>query len=725
MRRFLAILLFLTLSSGCDDDTESLCTDVPCEVPGTLCSKDDGECHCGTADGPICGEEESCDVETASCYPGRCNDVVCDIEGTACEDDGECHCGGLEGPVCGEHEACDVEAAECTVEMPDPVCNDGTVWTAGTLAFQEATEAWGLSGVEGTRLNLTDIDGDGFVDLLVRRGPTRADDFTGEAARNTWLLRNDGVGGFADVTESSGLLTMRGDDSGDRGRPNTIAAFADVDNDGDLDAFTGLATSDREASLDEASEIMINDGSGTFSFVESEPNRDFGWLVSPAGASFIDFDRDGNIDLWVPQASSGMGPIQDRIFQGDGSGGFTDETLDVGLQTEGWSSVDNLNAGLSHTHGWGAAACDLNGDGVPELMSPSYGRAPNHLWQGSVDEVGRVSFENRSVESGYAYDGDFTWQDNEFAACYCRDNPTAEGCDEVGSPSVVCQDNWNHSNDRERFRLGGNSAIAFCADIDNDGDIDLLTGEIRHWWAGMGSDGSELLINDGEQDMVFDRPGDAAMGLEADHLGRVSWDEGHMTNAVFDFDNDGWLDVYIGASDYPGNRGMLYHQEAPLSFVEVATDDFFEHNRSHGVVFADLDRDGDLDVVVGHSRARCSGTEPNNCYETMQVRLFENIMDEGNWIQLQLVGSGGSNRAAVGARATVATDDATQTQEVGGGFGHYGAQNDMVLHFGLGGSCEAEVTIRWPDAELTEETYTLPAGHRILIVQGEPPRVAP
>ncbi len=108
----------------------------------------------------------------------------------------------------------------------------------------------------------------------------------------------------------------------------------------------------------------------------------------------------------------------------------------------------------------------------------------------------------------------------------------------------------------------------------------------------------------------------------------------------------------------------------------------------------------------------------------MQVRLFENIMDEGNWIQLQLVGGEGANRAAIGARATVATSEVAQTQEVGGGFGHYGCQNDLVLHFGLGSDCEAEVTIRWPDTGLTEETHTLPAGYRFLLVQGEAPRVA-
>ncbi|MCZ7678483.1 MAG: CRTAC1 family protein [Sandaracinaceae bacterium] len=197
-----------------------------------------------------------------------------------------------------------------------------------------------------------------------------------------------------------------------------------------------------------------------------------------------------------------------------------------------------------------------------------------------------------------------------------------------------------------------------------------------------------------------------------------------MTAAIFDFDNDGWPDLYLGASDYPGNYGHLYHQDSSLAFVEVPQSEGIDHNRSHGVVVADFDRDGDLDVVVGHSRARCGA--PNDCYATSQVRLFENLAgDGGNFVQLLLEGGAGTNRAAIGARVRVTAGGVTQTQEVSGGHGHYGSQNDLVLHFGLGAACEAEVEIRWPDATLSTETLTLPAGHRFLVRQGERAVLAP
>jgi hypothetical protein len=62
----------------------------------------------------------------------------------------------------------------------------------------------------------------------------------------------------------------------------------------------------------------------------------------------------------------------------------------------------------------------------------------------------------------------------------------------------------------------------------------------------------------------------------------------------------------------------------------------------------------------------------------------------------------------------------TQTQEVGGGHGHYGIQHDLTLHFGLGSACEAQVKIRWPDKALSTQELTLRSGYRYRVVQGEP-----
>jgi enediyne biosynthesis protein E4 len=614
--------------------------------------------------------------------------------------------------------------------LPPAICNAGSRWQPGTAVFREVTDDWGLTaaGAMGARISVTDIDGDGWADLFVRNGGG-PDDFTTGGTRASWLLRNTHAG-FEDVTVASGVRANRAGNP-DFGRLGEVVASADVDNDGDLDIFTA-APSDTEAG-----ELMKNDGTGSFSLGPTD--SDARLTLSPAGVSFIDYDRDGFIDLWIAENARGSATLQDRLYRGDGSGAFADVTDGAGLTTLDWdfgapdpSLFPDLNAGLGHSWGWSSAACDLNGDGSPELLAASYGRAPNSLFQA----VGDGTYTNRSVASGYAYDDNQDWTDNISAQCYCNDYPADPDCDLPPPPSVDCvawkaglggQYRWNHATDREAFRLGGNSAATTCADVDNDGAIDLVTGEIAHWDVGANADKAELLVNSGETDVRFSRPGNDATGLSRAYpapLTVTGWNQGIMTSAVFDFDNDGWQDVYLGDSDYPGDRGRLYHQESAGHFVELDTGDFFEHNRSHGVVAADFDHDGDLDVIVGHSLARCDATLPNNCYATAQVRAFENLMGEqSNWIQVRLEGGPGTNRAAIGARVTVTAGGVTQTQEVDGGHGHYGTQNDRVLHFGLGESCEAQVTVRWPDAALDTQEMSLPSGYRFYVKQGSAPVV--
>jgi len=254
--------------------------------------------------------------------------------------------------------------------------------------------------------------------------------------------------------------------------------------------------------------------------------------------------------------------------------------------------------------------------------------------------------------------------------------------------------------------------------------MDLITSEIMHWDVGQSSDRGELMLNTGSPDVKFTRPGNATTGLARTYP-TTFFNEGIMTGSVFDFDNDGWPDIYFGNSDYPYNHGLLFHQDSPGHFEAVSISDGIDHHRSHGSVVADFDHDGDLDIVVGHSFARChqDPQDDSECYATQQIRFFENVIgQDGNFIQLTLTGGPNTNRAAIGARVTVIAGGVTQMQDVGGGHGHYGQQDDLTLHFGLGAACDADVSIRWPDAALTTQTFHVPAGYRFTVTQGEGPR---
>ena len=593
------------------------------------------------------------------------------------------------------------------------VCNVDVGWVDTVPAFMDSTIEWGLDEIAatGTRISAVDFDGDGWPDLAVRKD--NVPDEQTEEGREVWLLRNNQLGGFEDVTYESGVLTSRYSNSS---RPGSVWAFADVDNDGDLDIYVGLPDSGNQ--YDETSEILLNNGEGSFELGPETSDLRVSNNDMPYGAVFTDVNLDGNVDLWVAQYSDSSGPRQDKLYIGDGNGSFSNETKDFGLKTTTWNAIDDLNNALSHSNAWSANACDLNGDGFPELLAASYGRAPNHLWQ----NIAGTEFENVSLSSGYAFDERTDWSDNESARCWCKLHPTDTGCENVPEPSAIaCNTDsdafrWNHSYDREPFRLGGNSGETVCADINNDGRLDLFTTEIVHWDVGASSDPSEILWNDSVDSPMFARPGGEITGITREHE-IPDWNDGDITASVFDFDNDGWPDIYLGSTDYSGTRGLLYRQVSPEQFQPVPIDVGIDHRRSHGSAIADFDRDGDLDVVVGHSQGRCSG----ECYDTFNIRLFENqIADASNWVQVTLAGVE-SNSAAIGAQVTVVSDGVTQLQEVDGGHGQWGNQDDLSLHFGLGDDCDAEVTVSWPNIQSASQTFTVKSGIRYIVEEGLEP----
>jgi hypothetical protein len=199
----------------------------------------------------------------------------------------------------------------------------------------------------------------------------------------------------------------------------------------------------------------------------------------------------------------------------------------------------------------------------------------------------------------------------------------------------------------------------------------------------------DLYHNEGGGYFAF-RTFDAKLGFNLKYLG---WGGG-----FFDFDNDGWPDIFIANGHvYPEleqhnhpespyrQRNLLYRNSGDGRFEDVTANagPGLQLRRSgRGVAFGDLDNDGKVDLVINNQNDAPS--------------LLHNESESGHhWISIRTVGTR-SNRDGIGARVMVAVGGRRQVQEVRSG-GSYLSQSDLRVHFGLGGASTIDlIEVRWP-----------------------------
>jgi hypothetical protein len=622
-----------------------------------------------------------------------------------------------------------------------PKCGGALASDGSALKFSDQTAKWdmGADGLDvfGNHLEALDLDADGYPDLLVHSGGSARNDTSLPKKQWGWrVLMNrpkDGGGRhFVETTVESGYGAARPDAAPLDGklRAAQLAVGADVDNDGDIDLFSGTYVDPTHPETDttDRNEIVLNDGKGNFKLATKSDVQTVPGDISPtSSASFVDADRDGIVDVWVgfwykSYGASSLG-VQARLFKGKGDGTFVDATKGSGLET----TATGYDTGKNHRPAYGVTTCDLDDDGRPELMLSAYGRQWNLLYQNATDPAGAFVFDEIGQPSGFAGDDNVDYTDNEFYKCYCK---TSGKCT-AGAPRVTCTDAsgaplnlWDPVNDPKPWRNNGNTFATACADFTGDGLNDLYSAEIKHWHIGNSADQSELIINEGKTDaspIHFKRPDRTTMGLDVPHP-TTEWNEGGIMAANGDLDLDGREDIILAASDYPGNFSEVYRQKSDGTFEQVGEAIGLHHGCTNGVAVADFDRDGDLDVIVGSSTARdCAKLWPRG----NEVHFYENALNDGankrGYLQVKLAGKGAgkSNAAGIGARVKILVGGKVITKELTGGYGHFGMQHDTVLTFGLGTSCTpTELEVRWPDAAATKVRFTgVGGGQRILVTE--------
>jgi hypothetical protein len=508
----------------------------------------------------------------------------------------------------------------------------------------------------GNGVCIHDVDDDGWSDVFLPNGLRPGGALDGAGPRSA-LYRNRGDGTFEDVTEKAGVAA--------RGYWAQGCVFADYDDDGRVDLFlTGFGRY----------LLFRNLGGGRFQDVTAAAGLagGRGWST---GAAFADYDGDGRIDLYVSHyvdydASSpplplpgsaphcfykgvpvicgprGLKPSAGRLYRNDGNGRFRDVSRAAGLR------LGPVGYGL------GAVWSDLDDDADLDLFVAN-DSLPNFLYRN--DGAGRLA--EVGVLAGAAY--------------------SEEGQTQAG--------------------MGVDAA-----DYDNDGRIDLIVTNFSH-------DYSTLRHNEGD---LFFLDVSMSAGVGAATLPTLGWGTGFL-----DYDNDGRKDLFLANGHVFPNidraslgttwkqRNQLFLNVGKGLFREVtsgAGPAFQEVHSARGSALADLDNDGDVDIVV------------NNIDEPPSLLRNDGGNRAGEWIGLRLLGAR-RNRGAIGARVTVTAGALRQVAEIRAGSSH-NSSSDPRLHFGLGSAAAADrVEIRWR-AGKTQVLTGLPAGRYHTIREPDPAR---
>ncbi len=437
-------------------------------------------------------------------------------------------------------------------------------------------------------------------------------------------------------------------------------SWVDFDGDGDLDLYVtnGYDVSSEEPQP-QRNRLYENRGGELFEVASGPLAEDDGFS---SGSTWGDFDNDGWLDVFV----SNQRDQNNFLYRGGEGGVFT--------RIEG--SPPTLDGGQSYAASW----VDIDRDGFIDLYVANGGMSHtgrNFLYRnmgdGSfqpINEGALVSEEGASGGVSWAdYDGD---GDQDVFVCDLSQERTGTG-------GLFRNDgDWAFTRlGPEQVPLGGLMPTAAAwGDCDNDGDLDVYLA------AAYGL-ANVLLRNDGNGGFERVDEGDAV--LDGGHSYAASW---------ADADNDGDLDLAVGNW---GSAPLLYENDGSGVLDRADAGDLGTTVEHPGTLaWGDLDGDGSLDLALGNWPNVRGPGELNH--------LFRNTRHDGHWLIVDLEGTA-SNRAAIGARVLVTTTiDGTTTTQIREVSAHSGfrSQNDLRSHFGLGDADGIEsLVVQWPSGAAT------------------------
>lgn len=531
---------------------------------------------------------------------------------------------------------------------------------------------------------------------------------------------------FVDVTHDVGIQFQHSIGTRSSLLPEDMgsgAGFADIDNDGDLDLYiVNIPGPLKDISSKNLKNLPTNvlyrnDGDGTFTDITKSANvGDTGYGM---GCVFADYDGDGYLDLYLTNYGENV------LYRNNGDGTFTDVTQTAGVGCPLWST--------------GAAFADFDGDNdldlyvcnyvvydlekleqmkaeskqsgkpVPSALNPHVFKPQDNVF---YQNNGDGTYTDVTTEAGVAAPGGRSLQaifsdfDNDYDLDLYVANDTTENHifrnNGNGTFTDVSTESWAAD-----FR--GSMGLT-AGDVDADGDIDIF---ISHWVDEENALYRNLFNEDNQPKRIRFVDESYTSLLAEVSIKQIGWG-----TSLFDYDNDGDLDIFVGNGstfqklDEPEKlipqHDQLFQNDGKGVFRDVSKRtgiSLLPERVSRGATFGDYDNDGDIDIFIVN----------NYDQPTLLQNNTDTLKNTNNWLHVKLIGTN-ENKYAVGAKIYITTTNAAQIREIYAGES-YMSSNSYVAEFGIGKSTQIQMLkVIWSNGK-TQSLQNLSANQLIKITQ--------